>query len=77
VTNGMTLEQVLLRGSSISPADINPPLLHTHLLPSPGMCDSPYYTPHYFTLSLKSRASFLINHLAGYKSKEFSFLFSF
>jgi hypothetical protein len=65
VTDRAALGQGFLRVLLLSPVNIIPPLLHTHLSPSHEACDSSDQVAHYHTLGPKLGASSLTQHLAG------------
>jgi hypothetical protein len=55
--------------SSVSPANIIPPLLHIHLSPPHGVCDCSDQAAHYYNLGPKLGASLLTRHI-GWKQKQ-------
>jgi hypothetical protein len=55
--------------TSVSPANIIPPLLHIHLSPPHAVCDCPYQAAHYHNLGPKLGASLLTRHI-GWKQKK-------
>jgi hypothetical protein len=55
--------------TSVSPANIIPPLLHIHLSPPHEVCDCSAQAAHYHNLGPKLRASLLTRHI-GWKQKK-------
>jgi hypothetical protein len=55
--------------TSVSPANIIPPLLHIHLSPPHEACDRSDQAAHYRNLGPKLGASLLTRHI-GWKQKE-------
>jgi hypothetical protein len=55
--------------TSVSPANIIPPLLHIHLLPPHDVCDCSDQAAHYHNLGPKLGASLLTRHI-GWKQKK-------
>jgi hypothetical protein len=55
--------------TSVSPANIIPPLLHIHLSPPDEVCDCSDQAAHYHNLGPKLEASLLTRHI-GWKQKE-------
>jgi hypothetical protein len=55
--------------SSVSPANIIPPLLHIHLSPPHEVCTSSDQAAHYHNLGPKLGASLLIQHI-GWKTEK-------
>jgi hypothetical protein len=55
--------------TSVSPANIIPPLLHSHLSPPHEVCDCSDQAAHYHNLGPKLGASLLTRHI-GWKQKE-------
>jgi hypothetical protein len=58
--------------SSVSPANIIPPLLHIHLSPPREVCDSSYQAAHYHHLGPKLGASFPTRHFGWKQNKKVS-----
>jgi hypothetical protein len=55
--------------TSVSPANIIPPLLHIHLLPPHEVCDCSDQAAHYHNLGPQLGASLLTRHI-GWKQKK-------
>jgi hypothetical protein len=55
--------------TSVSPANIIPPLLHIHLSPPHEVCDCSDHAAHYHNLGPKLGASLLTRHI-GWKQKQ-------
>jgi hypothetical protein len=55
--------------TSVSPADIIPPLLHIHLSPPHEVCDCSDQASHYHNLGPQLGASLLTRHI-GWKQKK-------
>jgi hypothetical protein len=55
--------------TSVSPANIIPPLLHIHLSPPHGVCDCSDQAAHYHNLGPQLGASLLTRHI-GWKQKK-------
>jgi hypothetical protein len=55
--------------TSVSPANIIPPLLHIHLSPPHEVCDSSDQAAHYHNLGPELGASLLTRHI-GWKQKK-------
>jgi hypothetical protein len=69
---GFVVEKVALGSSSVSPANIIPPLLHIHLSSPHGVCDSSDQAAHYHHLGPKLGASFLTRHFGWKQNKKVS-----